>query len=279
MSHRTFLRGQVDMTKDRTVYEQDRYLSADELRAVELWREGYSMLDAYKNVMISKDDAQKITPSTLKKRVQRFFGTQRMRDAMRASYYERGPDAQKSYLDWKKKQANDAKNALSAFSKQNKPKQKTGGAAATGGASEQGGGAYDAALFSVERAENDFKQLWLESLSFTDNPTAMSVYGTGLFLAQTAVQQILKRQKEIRDRGLSPLEKDASPYSALDLNAIRTAASMLLPFAPPPTTAERKAMSLAGVLLGLSSDAIEEKPDEYTAPPPAAIDITSNANE
>ena len=270
------------MTKDRAVYEQDRYLSADELRAVELWRNGYSMQDAYKNVMISKDDAQKINPSTLKKRVQRFFGTQRMRDAMRASYHERGPDAQKSYLDWKKKQANDAKRALTAFSQQNKPKQKTASAvdsAAGGGATEQSCGAYDAAIFPVERVENDFKQLWLDSLNFTDNPTAMSVYGTGLFLAQTAVQQILKRQKEIRDRGLSPLEKDASPYSALDLNAIRTAASMLLPFAPPPTSAERKAMSLAGVLLGLSTDAIEENPDEYTAPPPSAIDITMNADE
>lgn len=270
------------MTKDRAVYDQDRYLSADELRAVELWRTGYSMQDAYKNVMLSKDEAQKINPSTLKKRVQRFFGTQRMRDAMRASYYERGPDAQKSYLDWKKKQANDAKRALTAFSQQNKPKQKTesgGGVSGVDCGTEKSGGAYDAAIFSVERAENDFKQLWLDSLNFTDNPTAMSVYGTGLFLAQTAVQQILKRQKEIRDRGLSPLEKDASPYSALDLNAIRTAASMLLPFAPPPTSAERKAMSLAGVLLGLSTDAIEENPDEYTAPIPAAIDITHTANE
>lgn len=266
------------MTRDRAVYEQDRYLSADELRAVELWREGYSMLDAYKNVMISKDEAQKISASTLKKRVQRFFGTQRMRDAMRASYYERGPDAQKSYMDWKKKQVNDAKHALTAFSKQNKTKQKTD-SVGVDAVEENGGGAYEPAIFSIERAENDFKQLWLDSLNFTDNPTAMSVYGTGLFLAQTAVQQILKRQKEIRDRGLSPLEKDASPYSALDLNAIRTAASMLLPFAPPPTSAERKAMSLAGVLLGLSTDAIEENPDGYTAPPPSTIDITPNANE
>ena len=83
----------------------------------------------------------------------------------------------------------------------------------------------------------------------------------------------VKRKKEIDERGMSALERNASPYTAIDISALKTAAAMILPFAPPPTTAERRAMSLAGVMIGLAQDDITESPDDYTAPPPSTIDV------
>lgn len=238
--------------------EIDALLSPDELRVITLWRNGETMTDAYKHVMISPQEAKIISKSALQKRVVRFFATHRMREAMAASDGERGERARADYERWKTSQKIEA---IKTFSKtQHERKQNAPECA-------------DSSSCNTNHSQNDIAQIdarkaWIDSLQVTDNPTAMSIFGTGLFLAQSAIQQILKRKKEIEDNGISCLDKDGSPYTALDLNALRTAASMILPFAPPPTTAERRAMSLASVMIGLTQDAIAEDPDAYTAPPP-----------
>lgn len=118
------------------------------------------------------------------------------------------------------------------------------------------------------------RDLWLESLNINKDPSAMTIYGTGQFLAYVAVKEIMQRQREIKDRHIDVLSKDGSALTPNIINAIKTAAAMILPFAPAPSAEDRREMSKAAVLLGLMPDKIDESPDAYTAPLPAAIDVT-----
>lgn len=256
----------IDMSNSNEI---DSLLSPDELRALALWRKGETMTNAYKRVMLSPQESKIISKSALQKRVVRFFGTDRMRAAMAATEGDRGDRAKADYEKWKCSQKLDAikkfadipsKKAESRPAQQEEPPAQAPSVKT------------DNTALDTPQSHANAKKAWIESLQVSESPTAMSIYGTGLFLAQTAIQQIMKRKKEIEVNGVSCFEKNGTPYTALDLNALRTAASMILPFAPPPTTAERRAMSLAGVMIGLAQDAIEESPDDYTAPPPCTIE-------
>lgn len=227
-------------------------LSKDELRVLELWAVGYNQAEAYKRVMLSKYELNRISDAALKKRVNRFFGNLRLREAMAQYKGRRGNKARKDIENYNERKKDiEPPETKTKAKKETKPKETH---------EEQ----------PTKTSCNDAHD-WLESLQISKDPTALSIYGTGLFVLQIAVSQIQRRYEEIQKLGLSPFEKDASPYTALDLQAIRTAASMIMPFAPPPTNAERKAMALAGVLVGLTEAEIKEDPDAYTAPPPASV--------
>ena len=131
----------------------------------------------------------------------------------------------------------------------------------------------DTGSTSVVPVRND-KDLWIESLNINKDPSAMSIYGTGQFLAYVAVKEIMDRQKAIKEQKIGVLEKNGSALTPNIINAIKTAAAMILPFAPAPSAEDRREMSKAAVLLGLMPDRIEESPDAYTAPPPITVDVT-----
>lgn len=120
--------------------------------------------------------------------------------------------------------------------------------------------------------END-RELWMKSLNISKEPSALTVYGTGQFIIYMAVKEMMDRKDAIRRGNISVLDKNGSVFTPTLINAIKTAAAMIIPFAPAPNAADRKEMSKAAVLLGLLPDRIEEDPDAYTAPPPAAIDV------
>ena len=100
------------------------------------------------------------------------------------------------------------------------------------------------------------RDLLLESLNINKDPSAMTIYGTGQFLAYVAVKEIMQRQREIKDRHIDVLSKDGSALTPNIINAIKTAAAMILPFAPAPSAEDRREMSKAAVLLGLMPDKI-----------------------
>ena len=118
------------------------------------------------------------------------------------------------------------------------------------------------------------KQKWLASLQVNEKPSALTIYGTGQFLTYIAVKEVMERQAAIKAQGIGVLEKNGSALTQNIISAFKTAAAMILPFAPAPTTEERKEMSKAAILLGLMPDQIQENPDDYTAPPPVIIDVT-----
>lgn len=226
-------------------------LSPEEKRVLKYWQNGDTMTDAYKKVMLSKFDLQAISDSALRKRVVRFFNTYRMREAMASTPGERGDKAREDFENWKTGQKQDA---IRSFAKPSPIVE------------------YERVKSEEEGAVKSERDKWLESLNVNSNPSAMTIYGTGQFLAYMAVKEIMARQNAIKDGRISVLDKNGSVFTPTIISALKTAAAMVLPFAPAPSAEDRKEMSKAAVLLGLMPDSITESPDDYTAEPPVTID-------
>lgn len=118
------------------------------------------------------------------------------------------------------------------------------------------------------------RERWLASLNISENPTAMTIYGTGQYLAYIAVKEIMAREKAIKENNISVLSDKGSALTPTIISALKTAAAMVLPFAPAPTVEDRRDMTKAAVLLGLMPENITESPDDFTAPPPATIEVS-----
>jgi hypothetical protein len=131
-------------------------------------------------------------------------------------------------------------------------------------------------LETILEPKKTAKEKWLESLLITDEPTPMSVYGTGQFMMSQAVNEIIKRDKEIKKKGISVLSKDGSVFTPTIISAMKTAASMIIPFVPTQEAIKDNGTATAVTLLGLMQDKIDEDPDAYTAPipPTVTIDVT-----
>ena len=121
----------------------------------------------------------------------------------------------------------------------------------------------------IKRSFDEQRAAWLESFRDIENPNSATPYGIGLWLAIEVIGQVNKKKAWIERNKLNPLE--ASPYSSADVSAIRTVLSALLPFAPSPTNSERKAMTMASVIIGLTAEEAKVDPDSFTAPVPAGV--------
>jgi len=275
-------------------------LSPEERRVLYHWRNGDSMVDAYKKVMLSVYDIQALSEAALRKRVQRFFGTYRMREAMAATEGEKGDKAREDFKRWqetqKAKTINDfSGGAFDGTKAQSKEFSHYNSNTGTDGeenenvklANENANleaiklAEENAKLGAIKSAESikTAKDKWLESLNVSENPSSLTIYGTGQFLAYVAVKEIMSRQAEIRQRGISVLDKNGSVLTPTIISALKTAAAMILPFAPAPSAEDRKEMSKAAVLLGLFPEQILESPDDYTAPIPSTIDVQIDDKE
>lgn len=258
-------------------------LSLDEIRVLRCWQEGDNMTEAYKKVMLSGYDAQNISQVALRKRVIRFFGTYRMRQAMAATPGLRGEKAREELEAWDLKRKNRAIKSIAKGGSDDpcgiQENKQTGGTEnpQTRPEPEQqkpvvpGVEITHATALTPDaiKAERD---KWLESLNVNENPSSMTIYGTGQFLAYMAVKEIMARQSEIKRNGISVLDRNGSALTPVLISALKTAASMVLPFAPAPSAEDRKQMSKAAVLLGLLPENIIESPDDYTAPNPTIIE-------
>lgn len=247
--------------KVKTKKELEPTLTPEEIKVLYYWQNGDNMTTAYKKVMLSEEDAKTISEVALKKRVLRFFNTHRMRIAMANTPTRKGEKASENLKRWED-------NQKSALIKRMHPHE-----------------------VKVEKLQEEISKLenkpdkeglkftksdrekWLDSLNIRENPTSMTIYGTGQFLAYMAVKEIMARQDEIKKQKISPLAKNGSVFTPTIISALKTAAAMVLPFAPAPTEEDRKEMSKAAVLLGLVPDNIKESPDDYTAPMPDTVEI------
>lgn len=243
-------------------------LSPEEKRVLHYWQNGDNMTEAYKKVMLSMYDAQAISKPALMKRVQRFFSTYRMREAMAATPGERGEKAKEEFEKWRTTQNADTVKRFTGrelgvkalkVAAENKYFEKITGEKATVG------------------TDKSDREKWLESLNINENPSAMTIYGTGQFLCYMAVKEIMARQNAIKEKGISVLDAKGSVFTPTIISALKTAAAMVLPFAPAPTAEDRKEMSKASILLGLLPETIKEDPDDYTAEPPVTINIDSQS--
>lgn len=296
-----------------TVYndnDNEFNLSPEERRVLYHWQQGDSMTDAYKKVMLTVYDEQAISSTALKKRVIRFFNTYRMRASMAATPGYRGEQAKKDLERWQESLRGKAMRQYMKLQKEQDAEDKD--EAPNGVIDTQVEEKVDTQVeerieAQIEEPQQEQvivpvqeeqerqeevnqnkssrkrntpaksdKDKWLDSLNVNENPSSMTIYGTGQFLAYMAVKEIMARQAEIKIQGISPLDKNGSALTPTIISALKTAAAMLLPFAPAPSADDRREMSKAAVLLGLVPDNIHESPDEYTAPMPNAIEVTQD---
>lgn len=290
-------------------------LKKEEQEAVELWASGKSMTEAYCIVMKKKGyDIDALPKQTLNKRVQRFFASDKIKEAMvlsgrdrevrvrqeverkktiekytavakrvepkikEAVDAEKKAEARREGIKKEREIAKEANNISSFIDKvvipnvsSNKPSDFASKVESVTQTNE---------INPLNIADKTAKDKWLESLMITEEPSAISVYGTGQFIMYHAVSEMMKRDRAIKMQrsGTGVFDKNGSVFTPLILNAFKTAASMIIPFVQTQDSVQDKGAAMAVTLLGLMQDKIEENPDDYTAPiPPSveAIDVTN----
>lgn len=275
--------------------DESQKLTQDEFEALQLWSAGRTMVDAYCEVMRRKEDVDSLPKQTLNKRVQRFFGSERMKRVMANNneYREKaivrqktmdvyGPVVQK--IKPKIKQAVEVEKKTEEKKKEkyesliNRRKEAISSIidnVVLPSASNEDSSSQTNNMQSINISDRSAREKWLESLMITENPSAISVYGTGQFIMYHAVNEMMKRDKAIKEkrRETGIFEKNGSVFTPLILNAFKTAASMIIPFTAAQTGEQQKEISMAAAMLGLLQDNITEDPDAYTAPPPPTVDI------
>lgn len=110
-----------------------------------------------------------------------------------------------------------------------------------------------------------------KSMTISENVDSLVTIGTAQALMREAVEAIARRKRIIHETGLeNSLDDKALPFSKLILDAIRLANDMLSPFQSKDAGALSGCGSLALQLIG-AKHAIEERPEDYTAPPPNSV--------
>lgn len=245
------------------------------------------MTDAFKLVKLSVKELHSLSDTAIRKRVSRFFGTYRMRQAMAAIKDRKGENGQEELDKWTERRKESTAHELDPELSQIKNKVKkvveeSENSTATPEEvepiinkiiSKKRLSEIEKEAAKIEANTTNDKQKWLASLQVSEKPSALTIYGTGQFLTYIAVKEIFDRQAAIRSDHIGVLEKNGSALTPNIISALKTAAAMIIPYAPAPSEADRREMSKAAVLLGLMPENIQENPDDYTAPPPVIIDI------
>jgi uncharacterized protein YggL (DUF469 family) len=294
-------------------------LKKEEQEAVELWASGKSMTEAYCIVMRKKGyDIDTLPKQTLNKRVQRFFASDKIKEAMvlsgrnreqrvrqevekklaikkytevakrvepkikEAAEAEKKAEEKREGVKKEREIAKEANNISSFIDKVVLPN--VSSPKASGFASKVESVTQTNEINPLNIADKTAKDKWLESLMITEEPSAISVYGTGQFVMYHAVSEMMKRDRAIKMQrsGTGVFDKNGSVFTPLILNALKTAASMIIPFVQTQDSIQDKGAAMAVTLLGLMQDKIEEDPDAYTAPiPPTAemIDVTNGRKD
>lgn len=277
-------------------------LSKEEELVLYYWSKGKSKIESYKSVMLTASELDRLTEAAIRKRVNRFFSTYRIREAM-DKIDRRGGKGQEEFEVWQQRQREAMSRQLDPDMAKIKDRVRKEIAnvisevqqTQTG---DDNQGSEDKSVkddaeeimkkimtkSKLERIEKEVtnatkdamtdKQKWLASLQVSSRPTALTIFGTGQFLTYVAIKEIFDRQAAIKERNIDVFDKNGSVLTPNIISALKTAAAMIIPYAPAPTDEDRHAMSKAAVLLGLMPDQIQEDPDDYTAPPPVIIDVT-----
>lgn len=268
-------------------FNPDDDLTADELRVVNLWRKGLSMTQAYCKIMLPK--TEKVSQSALKKRVIRFFQSKRIRAAMESTAGWKGNSAKKKFDRDDEREREKAfksfkKEAESnpLFTDEEKEKAKANSISQDEIDTLTQGNGYLQRIMQTQEPDSlneQYQELksardrWRESLQITDTPSIMSVTGSALFIMNTAISEIIERKAAIKREGVSILKTTALPSNLV--SAFKASADVILPFAPPPTAAERKEMSKAGQILCSLISNINEKPEDYAVSSQGIIDVVN----
>lgn len=255
------------------------------------------MTDAYCEVMRRKEDIDSLPKQTLNKRVQRFFGSERMKKMMatNSEYREKAIVRQKTmdvYAPAVQQIRPKIKQAVEEEKKAEKKKHETLinkkketlssiidnvvlPSASTEFQSKVDSVTQTNEIPILNVADKSARQKWLDSLTITDQPEAISVYGTGQFIMYHAVSEMMKRDRAIKEkrRDTGIFDKNGTVFTPMILNAFKVAASMIIPFTQTQAGDQQREMSMAAALLQLSMNNLDVNPDAYTAPIPPTVEV------
>lgn len=221
----------------------------EEEKIIQLVKTGTPKSRAYKEVMLTKDEIKSMRPATISRRVERFFSTRRMKIAMLELEGKAGEQEREEYEKDIAEQRAKAQERFKALL-----------------------GDHKKDIDEIEKPDPQMMEAWKEAispngkLSDKENIPGILIWGSGRVLYSLAFEEILARREEIKKRGLSPLSH--SYFSSGALKALNLAYMQVLPWAPPPSSNDRRDASLMVALLNAVGD-IQENPDDFTAPPPA----------
>lgn len=275
-------------------------LSNDEIDAIQEWIDGKTMIEAYCDVMGKKEDINSLTKQTLNKKVQRFFGKDKIKKIMDANKDLREKSLAKLramavYTPVVKHVEQKIKKVVAAEEKERRGVETKEGKDVTSTFIDEVVAPNVIAnrneiqkqkiTQDLSISKKSAREKWLKSLSITDEPEAISVYGTGQFIMYHAVNEMMKRDQAIKEkkRETGIFDKNGSVFTPLILKAFNVATSMIVPFTQTNNSDKDGIKSMAAAILDLSLDNLNTDPDAYTAPvPPTAevIDVeTDNENK
>jgi len=232
--------------------------SKQEEQILQLIRIGKPKSTAYKEVMLSKQDLRNMRPSTIKKRMERFFATNRMRAALLEIEGKVGDRERERAEKENEKEKKAAEKRFKELMKQTDRDEKI--------------------LENDITPEPEMLAEWQKAISPSgpvsdkENVPGIMIWGTGRVLFSLAFKEIQERKRVIEK--MMKTDETAilknSYFSSGALKALNLAYMQVLPWAPPPTQKDNRDASLMVALLNAVGD-IQENPDDFLAPPPASV--------
>lgn len=232
--------------------------SKQEEQILQLIRIGKPKSTAYKEVMLSKQDLRNMRPSTIKKRMERFFATNRMRAALLEMEGKSGDKEREKAAKENEKEKKAAEKRFREMMKETDRDEKV--------------------LEKEVTPDPDMLAEWQKAISPSgpvsdkENVPGIMIWGTGRVLFSLAFDEIQKRKAAIQK--MMQTDETAilkhSYFSSGALKALNLAYMQVLPWAPPPTQKDNRDASLMVALLNAVGD-IQENPDDFLAPPPASV--------
>ena len=239
-------------------------LTPNQLRAVNARRRGESKMAAYKLCLMTDRERDTVKERTIKARALRFFALPEVIEALDMTDEAFDDIYIKSVGKPSKSQERMLKDAVDKLHALNVAKAIT---ESTNAVLQETAEVEKAVAKQVDLSAD---QAFFESLQMSkERPDEIILTGTARFILKRAISEINARAKEIRDKQINPLHKDASAFTAQNLKAVQIGVSILENRTERYLSAMQNNDSIALELLNRSINSIEIDVDDYTAPIPA----------
>lgn len=237
---------------------------ADELRCIYARRQGSSKSSAFKEHMLSEKERRKMNERAILGRAYRFFdhpdvqGMLSLSDEEFADIFDQKVGKAERVRERRILKKMDEIHSLETSRAMLR--------AQTELAKQNAELAYEMA----RQADLSADQAFFESLQMSkERPDEIILTGTARFLLKRAIAEINARAKAIQERGVDPMDKEASAFTNQSLKAVQIGVSILENRTERYLSAMESNDSVALELLNRAANSIEIKIDDYTAPIPA----------
>lgn len=237
---------------------------ADEVRCIAAKRLGESKSNAYKQHMLSEKEKRKMGERAILGRAYRFFDRPDVQDMLKMSDEDFADVLDKYIGNAERARERRALKRLSEVHALEASRSIL--RAQTEIAKQNAELSYEMA----RQADLSADQAFFESLQMSkERPDEIILTGTARFILKRAIAEINARAKAIHERGMDPMDKEASAFTNQSLKAVQIGVSILENRTERYLSAMENNDSVALELLNRAANSIEIKFEDYTAPIPA----------